>query len=513
MAERRPNILFIMADQQRGDAYGFSGRKIKTPHLDRLAASGTRFENCITPCVVCQPARSSILTGMLPLTHGVIDNGVDLRPSVGDQSFAAALGQSGYATGLIGKAHFATCQTFEPTGTPECKFSSADFGPDWFGPYMGIEHVELTTMGHWHKIRPPVVPPSGQHYEHWFFDVVAGQEGFELWKSETRPGTGAAQTWNSGLPVAWHNSTWVADEALKYMHTRDADKPFCLWVSFPDPHHPFDCPDPWNLLHRPEEVDLPVEGTKDLERRPWWHKASLENEPNLTDPVLKKFRAQGSRCPDQTEEQLREMIANYYGMISLIDHNVGRLLSALESMGIADDTIVFYTSDHGDLLGDHGLYLKGPTPYEGLLNVGLLASGPGVPSGKVVSDPVSTLDLAATFCDYAGTSLSPEAQSESIRPLIEGDATRDVAYNEWNVNASRCGVPLNLRTVRTKTAKLTLELESGAGEMYDLANDPYEMQNLFDDPGYAAMRAELTDMIHARPGGVAESFDDPIGVA
>ncbi len=513
MAERRPNILFIMADQQRGDAYGFAGRNIHTPHLDRLAASGTRFENCITPCVVCQPARSSILTGMLPLTHGVIDNGVDLRPEVGNQSFAAALGQSGYATALIGKAHFATCQTFEPTGTPECKFSSADFGPDWFGPYMGIDHVELTTMGHWHKIRPPVTPPSGQHYEHWFFDVVAGEEGFELWKSETRPGTGAAQTWNSGLPVAWHNSTWVADEALKYMHTRDPEKPFCLWVSFPDPHHPFDCPDPWNLLHRPEEVDLPKEGTKDLDQRPWWHKASLESEPNLTDPVLKKFRAQGSRCPDQSEEQLREMIANYYGMVSLIDHNVGRLLSALASIGIADDTLVFYTSDHGDLLGDHGLYLKGPTPYEGLLNVGMLASGPGVPSGAVVSDPVSTLDLAATFCDYAGTSLSETAQSESLRPLIEGSGSRDVAYNEWNVNASRCGVPLNLRTVRTKTAKLTLELESGAGELYDLANDPNEMRNVFDDPGYRALRAELTDMIHARPGDVATSFDDPIGVA
>lgn len=513
MTVKRPNILFIMSDQQRADAYGFAGRRVKTPHLDQLAASGTRFDNCITPCVVCQPARASILTGMLPLTHGVADNGIDLRPDVGAQSFAAQVGKVDYATALIGKAHFATCQTFAPTGTPECKFSSAEFGPDWFGPYMGFDHVELTTMGHWHKIRPPVTPPSGQHYEHWFFEQVAGNAGFELWKSETRPGTGAAQTWNSALPVAWHNSTWAADEALKYLHARDSETPFCLWVSFPDPHHPFDCPDPWNLVHDPDDVDLPRHGEKDLDRRPWWHRASLESEPNLTDPLLKKFRKQGSRCPDQTEPQLREMIANYFGMISLIDHNVGRLLSALDSLGIADDTIVMYTSDHGDLLGDHGLYLKGPTPYEGLLQVGLLASGPGVPKGKTVSDPVSTLDIAATICDYAGTTMPDGAQSKSLRPLIEGDATRDVAYNEWNVDASRCGVPINLRTVHTKTAKLTLELESGAGELYDLENDPDEMQNVFGDPAFAGVQSELMDMIQVRPGAIVETFDAAVGVA
>lgn len=185
-----PNIILITSDQQRGDCYGFAGRKIRTPHLDRLAAQGTRFDACIAPCPVCQPSRASILTGQLPLTHGVCDNGIDLRPEVGQQGFAAQLSGAGYDTALIGKAHFSTTQTFQPTGKPECKSSSADFPPDWHGPYMGFDHVELTTQGHWHKIRPPVTPPSGQHYEHWFFDTVGGEEGFELWKQETRPGAG-----------------------------------------------------------------------------------------------------------------------------------------------------------------------------------------------------------------------------------------------------------------------------------------------------------------------------------
>ena len=127
---KRPNILFITSDQQRGDCYGFAGRRVKTPHLDRLAAGGTRFDNCITPNLVCQPSRASILTGQLPLTHGVADNGIDLHPAVGKSGFSGQLDRAGYETALIGKAHFSTGQTFQPTGTPECKTSSANFGPD-----------------------------------------------------------------------------------------------------------------------------------------------------------------------------------------------------------------------------------------------------------------------------------------------------------------------------------------------------------------------------------------------
>ncbi len=478
-----------------------------------MAATGTRFEACITPNLVCQPSRASILTGQLPLTHGVADNGINLRPEVGAEGFAAALTAAGYDTAFIGKAHFATCHTFAPTGTPECKFSSADFGPDWSGPYMGFEHVELTTLGHWQKTREPILPPHGQHYERWFFQTVAGREGYELWVAETRPGTGAAQTWSSALPVAWHNSTWCADRTLDYLQNATEANPFCVWVSFPDPHHPFDCPEPWSLLHHPDEVDLPVEGEKDLDVRPWWHRAALESEPDLADPVLKNFRLKGSRAPDQSEAQLRDMTSNYYGMISLIDHNVGRILAGLDSMGLAENTIVIYSTDHGDYLGDHGLYLKGPMAYEGLLRVGLIMKGPGMPVGKTISSPVSTMDLAATFCDYAETSLPEEAQSVSLRPLIEADTTRDLAYSEWNVSASRCGVALSLRTVRTGTAKLTLELGSGAGELYDLKEDPHEMRNVFDDPAYGGLRNELTDMIMERPGTFRDEFDDPVGMA
>jgi arylsulfatase A-like enzyme len=514
---KKPNILFITADQQRGDCYGFRGRKVKTPHLDRLAAAGTHFENCLNANTVCQPARSSILTGMLPLTHGVIDNGIDLDPKIGEQGFAGQMSKAGYHTAFIGKAHFSTKATFAPTGTPECQTSSADFDESWLGPYMGFEHAELIVLGHWHKNRPSSKPPAGGHFERWFYEN-AGEEGYELWADETRPGTGAAQTWNSALPVAWHNSTWLGDRTIDYLRNRQKDnkqdQPFCAWVSFPDPHHPFDCPEPWSRLHNPKDVDLPKHGEKDLDGRPWWHRASLESEPELADPIMKKFRAQGSRAPDQTEEQLREMTANYYGMISLIDHNVGRILSALDDAGLSEDTYVFYTADHGDLLGDHGLYLKGPTPYESLLNVGLIARGPQVKAGHAEKSLISTLDLAATFCDIGETKLPGGAQSQSFQSLLKGESgSGDPRYNEWNVNPSRCGVPLELRTVRTDTHKLTMELVSGAGEMYDLEHDPNEMKNIFEKASHASVRRELEKLIDARPGPVRKSFDEPVGMA
>jgi arylsulfatase A-like enzyme len=157
--------------------------------------------------------------------------------------------------------------------------------------------------------------------------------------------------------------------------------------------------------------------------------------------------------------------------------------------------LIVYSTDHGDWLGDHGLILKGPMAYEGLLRVGLILQGPGVPRGKIVEDPVSTVDLPATFADYAGVSFHPK-HSRSLRALIESRQTRDFAYSEWDLRASRSGVDLDLRTVRTRTHKLTVDLRSGAGEMYDLVNDPCEMQNVFET---SKKKNELVDMIRSRP--------------
>lgn len=507
----RPNILFITSDQQRADCYGFAGRKIRTPHLDRLKQSGTYLPTCITPNPVCQPARASILTGLLPLTHGVHDNGIDLDPAIGARGFSGQLARAGYFTALLGKAHFATAHTFQPTGTPECRGSTQNYGADWFGPYMGFEHVELMVEGH--NNTAPLKPPSGQHYERWYYADGRGEEKNRLHDQHLPPDSGAAQTWHSALPAAWHNSTWIGDRTVDHLRQRK-DEPFCIWASFPDPHHPFDCPDPWSRMHDPAEVELPRNRTLDLDRRPWWHRASLEGVPAMANEELRSLRQNYSRIPPQTDEQLRAMIANYYGMIALIDHNVGRILAELQTLGLAENTLVVYTSDHGDWLGDHGLILKGPMPYDGLLRVGCIVAGPDVPAGKVVHEPVSTLDLAATFLDYAGVAQTSPMHGRSLRPLIEGAGeTRDFAYNEWDLHASRCGVALRLRTVRTRTHRMTIELNSGAGELYDLVNDPGEMNNLYDDAASSGVRRSLEEMIERRPKDAMSPLPEPVGMA
>ena len=221
--------------------------------------------------------------------------------------------------------------------------------------------------------------------------------------------------------------------------------------------------------------------------------------------------------PQQNDSQLRELIASYYGMVSLVDHNVGRMLTAIQDEGLAEYTLVIFTSDHGDWLGDHGLVLKGPMFYEGLLRVGLILRGPGVRAARVVDDPVSTIDLAATIGDYAGVPVPAALHSRSLRPLVDGatdsSGSREHAYTEWRLGPSRCGVALDLRGVRTRDAKLTLELGSDAGELYDLHEDPHECVNRFDDPAARGLRDELMQRLMHRPDDIMAPLPEASGPA
>ena len=509
----RPNILLITTDQHRGDCFGFAGRKVKTPHLDRLAAQGTRFSACITASPVCMPARASILTGLLPLTHGTADNGIDLDERIGEAGFAGSLGRAGYATAFIGKAHFSSNHSDAPTGRCENLRSSHLFGNDWRGPYMGFEHVELMQLGHNYWL--PDKPPGGMHYERWYHGDGAGELKDSFYRQHLGPATSGAQTHNSALPEAWHNTAWVGDRTVEYLRAQGRqkrsghEKPFCAWASFADPHHPFDAPAPWCWMHRPEDVDLPPHRNRDFERRPWWHRAAMENEPQGSS---KKVREEYSRMAPQSDRQLREIIANYYGMISLVDHHIGRVLAVLNEEGLLQDTMVVFTSDHGDWLGDHGLVLKGPMLYDSLLRVALIVHGPGIPAGRVIEEPVSSVDLAVTFGDWAGTSVQSAAHGQSLVPVLDGrSAPREHVYAEWKLGPARCGVPLDLRCVRTKTAKLTMELGSGVGEMYDLVNDPHECVDRFNDPACQAMRDDLLQRLQKRPDDEKPVLSAPSG--
>ena len=200
-------------------------------------------------------------------------------------------------------------------------------------------------------------------------------------------------------------------------------------------------------------------------------------------------------------------------MISLIDHNIGRILLHMQATGLDRNTLVIFTTDHGEWLGDHGLILKGPMAYEGLLRVGFIVIGPGVPSPiTVVLADTSVVEPDIVYLAKDRLSLVGARGTIDGRAM-NGDESRDYAYSEWDLRASRCGVDLWLRTVRTRRHKLTVELNSKAGELYALADDPLEMDNRFDDPAIKAVRKELEDMIASRPDDVMVPPLPQVGMA
>lgn len=506
MPTKRPNILLITTDQHRADCYSFVRPDIRTPHLERLAKRATRFDRCYCPGPLCQPARASILTGMLPLTHGVRDNGIDLPDDMVGRGFAQQLSDAGYKTGFLGKAHLSTQFTFDKTGRPECRHSHADYGPGWHGPYMGFEYLELFIDG---TVKWPYwEPPQGLHYTDWLFQGSSeqGAQKHRLYDAGWKPESGAQQTHIPDLPLPWHHSTWLGDRATAFIDNHSGDEPFALWVSFPDPHHPFDAPDPYGRMYDPASVELPFHYEMDLDRRPWWHEASLTGTPKTTDE-FRTIRENISRQKQMTEAQLRDITANYFGMISLVDHNIGRIMDALSHNGMQDDTIILFTSDHGEFLGDHGLLFKGPMFYDSLARVMLMAAGPGIAEDKAVTEVVSTVDLAPTLLELGGAPIVDGYHGQSLAPYFSGDAPagmRDMAHIEWGLAASRCGVDLDLRSVVTDRYKYTLECGSGAGELYDTEQDPHEMDNRFDDPAMKSVVAELEDIRRTRPDDIRD---------
>lgn len=499
----KPNVILISTDQQRGDCIGLEDRHVKTPNIDRIGRGGAVFAKCITPHPMCQPARASILTGKLPYTHGVRDNGRNLDEKIGSLGLANVFADAGYETRFIGKAHFASNETFHPTGAPECYHSTADFPADWGGPYFGFRQVELMLRPHHHCGWQAA--PYTLHYENFLDGDGGGRVRWNRAKEHVQPETSHFQAWRSALEPGWHSSPWIGDRAIDMIKNR-GDKPLFAWVSFPDPHPPFLAPKPWCDLYHPDEVDLPRHWQLDLDNRPWWHRAFLESPVRHN---LKREHAEGGKnwgvVDPLDERQLRDITAIYYGMIAWIDAQVGRILEALEASNELENTIIVFISDHGEWLGDHGLLLKGPMLYDGLLRVPCLIRGPSIPEGVVVKDPVSTVDLRQTLADLAGIEASPD-NGRSLRSVMLGKVSRDFALNEWEVDAARSGIDMDLTTVRSQRYRMSVDLKTETGELYDLHDDPSEMANLFEDAGYAAVVKEHMDMISSRP-------DDRIPVA
>jgi arylsulfatase A-like enzyme len=269
----------------------------------------------------------------------------------------------------------------------------------------------------------------------------------------------------------------VADRAIDWL--QHVDGPFFGWVSFTDPHHPMDPPAPWSDRYAPDDV---------LEVLPEVHANEFDGKPALHEILSKGLRGRALEWANPgggtlTREELARMTAGYYGMVAQLDHAIGRVLDVLDERGLADDTLVIVTSDHGEFLGEHQLIFKGPFGYDSLLRVPLLVRGPGIEADRVVADPVGTIDLAPTIAQGAGIDIPKWMEGRS---LTEQPREYVLTENDFNIMTS-----IPMRTITTGQFKLHRYLEAPFGELYDLRDDPGEVVNRYDDPAYAATRSDL----------------------
>jgi arylsulfatase A-like enzyme len=487
------NVLLITTDQQKATTIGAYGDPLgATPVLDRLAATGTRFTSCRTQNPFCQPARASILTGQYPSTHGVIRNGIDLPAEVSADSVATLFADAGFATAFVGKAHFASYFPDFPTGSVESVPDSALVPADWCGPYFGFVHADLVTDVHNIRLAPHAgrwnwgfgPPPMGLHYARYLFrdGRARGLERLRLMQPEAAGRTwDALQTWPNQLPEEDHHTTWIADRAIDWL--RRVERPFFAWVSFPDPHHPFDPPRPWCDRYRAADMleVLPVAHPEEFEGKPdfhrFWTTGFRGTEWEWTNPGWALF----------SREEQCTILAHYYGMIAQLDHAVGRVLAALDEHGIADDTLVIFTADHGDYMGDHQMMLKAPIHYESLIRVPLIVRGPGFAPGEVATDPVGTIDIAPTALAACGL---PVAAGMQGRPLA--DRTREYALTEDDMLRGSFA----FRTLTTRRYRMTVDqVVAERSELYDLADDPGELVNRWSDAALRGVRGDLLALL------------------
>jgi arylsulfatase A-like enzyme len=289
------------------------------------------------------------------------------------------------------------------------------------------------------------------------------------------------QTWRNALAEEDHLTTWVADRACAWL--REVEGPFFTWVSFTDPHHPMDPPAPWCDRYAAEDV---------LEVVPKVHEHEHDDSPPLHRILSHGVRNAALEWANPgganyTREELAVMTAAYYGMVAQLDHAVGRVLDVLDDRGLADDTLVIVTTDHGEFLGEHQMIFKGPFGYDSLLRVPLVLRGPGVDAASVVDDPVGTIDLAPTILDAAGLAIPEWMEGRPLR-----DLPRDHVLTEDDFDIL---ARIPLRTITTQRYKLHRYLGQPFGELYDLQEDPGELVNRWHDAGYAATKSDLLALL------------------
>lgn len=448
---RRPNIIILHTDQQRWDTIRAAGNPVMhTPNLDRLAERGALLESCFVQNPVCMPSRASMLSGRYPNATTVTGNGIEMPQDI--RCLQHMLAGAGYFTGVIGKLHF-------------LNHSARDHRRAH--PPYGFDHLQICdepgcyrdAYYEWVRQRDPSqldainvgLPPARAQWEQ-----MMG------WEGTVKPPVardGVTPRVFAGDPELT-NACFVADQSVQFLRERGPG-PFLLFAGFYHPHSPL-VPPQWALdLYDLDEIPTPVRGEHD--------------QP-------------AAALADMSERELREIRRHYYALVTDVDRGVGRILDALDELGMTGDTLVLFTSDHGDYAGDHGKIGKGMPGYEPIMHVPCLLSWPGrIEAGRRVGGLIEAVDLAPTLLDYAGVVREPELQGRTMRPLLQGDesAARSSVYAEYARPGSASWA--QVRTERWMYAMST----AGRELLYDRLADPHELRDLSDDADHAEALAEM----------------------
>ncbi|MCC5844348.1 MAG: sulfatase-like hydrolase/transferase [Verrucomicrobia bacterium] len=449
----KPNILLICTDQHRHDYLGCRGADwLSTPNLDALASIGTRFTNAFTNSPVCSPARCALATGMQPHRIGCLDNGSFLPHSA--RTFYQQLRDHQYWTGYVGKLDLA-----KPAHPEKITWASGrcprDVAVGFCAPFdtdVGMLPVdgESSPYGRYLAKRGLLDAFNDDRKRRISRPGIVAVSNFshgkvDLRREEMPPGWFEAACADSPLPSEHHPDPFIADRALDWLGSVDRSGPWFLQVNFFGPHDPFDPPAEYGQKYRSAAVPDAIP-------------ANFDGKPEWV----------GKRFIMDDPEQVRFSRRQYSGVVEQLDTQVGRLLALLEETGQRDNTIIVMTSDHGEMLGDFGLYMK-HVPYEASIRIPMLFAGPGIPRGAVVDDLVELIDLNPTLCELAGAPPLPETDARSLLPLFSGKGGehRDSILSAEN----------HFRCLRTRKWKLVVS-HNDREELYDLENDPRELHNL-----------------------------------
>ena len=428
-----PHLLVLLADDMAADDLGAAGNPVvRTPNLDRLAREGVRFANAFTPNPICTPSRAALLTGQTDWTNGCTFFGRPISPR--SPHFARTLAEAGYETFYTGKWH--------------------NDGRPWDRGF---------TSGAHHLVPPGCPADRGGHERPEIMDHGGGNR----------------------RTVERFSSTLITDAAVDFLERRPSDaRPFLMVVSYAAPHDPWTPPEEDVALYPAGSIPLPANF---LPRPPgrWftdWHGRELRDEALMPFP--------------RTPEGVREARRRYYGMITQMDRQIGRLLDVLDRRGLARDTLVVFLADHGISLGAHGFSGK-QAMYEECLRLPLVLRHPRLPRGEAVRrELVSLIDVFPTLCDAAGVKVPSAVEGRSLLPLYRGEGAwaRDRLFATFTSPAQH---RMDVRALRTSRHKYIRHLTTGEEELYDLEGDPHEMRNLADDPGRADLRRSLSEELSA----------------